>query len=230
MSIGVKNESSLHRILKHHYAGTGGTTETQVGGFFADGIRADGEVVEIQTGSFAPLRKKVREYTAAGKVRIVHPIAANKRIETYDSAGNPISGRKSPAHGTPWNLFDALVHAPELPLTRGVTIEILMVDMVERRVNDGAGSWRRKGVRLAGKDILEFKERIILAKPADYLIFVPFGSGEEFTAKTLAVRVRIKSSLAQKTLYTLTKTGVVRRVGKRGNAHVYTVGNLSINL
>jgi len=225
VNIGVKNESSLHRILKLHYAGTGGSTETPVGDFFADGIRADGEYIEIQTGNFAPLKKKVREYTAAGKVRIVHPIATNKRIETYDAAGNLLSKRKSPSHGTPWHLFDALAHAPELPLINGVTIEILMVDIAERRVKDGTGSWRRKGVRIAGKDITAFNERIVLSQATDYHFFVPFSPDEEFTAKTFTTRIGVKTRIAQKTLYTLAKMGVILRVGKQRNAYIYKLNN-----
>jgi len=225
MGIGVTNESSLHRILKLHYAGAGGTTETPVGGFFADGVRADGELIEIQTGSFAPLRRKTREFAAAGKVRIVHPIPANTLLETHDPAGKLLSRRKSPAHGTPWNLFDALVHAPEIPLIDGVTVEILMVDITQRRVNDGTGSWRRKGVRIAGKDITAFNERIVLTGTSDYRFFVPFAPDEEFTAKSLSTRAAITPPLARKTLYTLTKMNVVTRVGKQGNAFIYKIKN-----
>ena len=217
MSVGVKNESSLHRILKLHYAGSGGTTETPVGGFFADGVRADGEYIEIQTGSFGPLKKKAGEFAAKGKVRIVHPIPASKMLEICDAAGNLLSKRKSPRQCTPWNLFDALVYAPELPLNPGVIVEILMVEIVEKRVNDGTGSRRRKGVRIAGKDITAFMERIVLEKPRDYLFFTPFAPEEEFTVKMLARRAGIKTQTAQKTLYTLAKMGVVRRVGKKGN-------------
>jgi len=226
VNIGVKNESSLHRILKHHYAGTGGATERRVGTFFADGVREDGEYIEIQTGSFGPLRKKVRDFAASGRVRIVHPIPSNSLIETYGVSGDLLSKRKSPRHRTHWDLFDALASAPELPLAKGVVIEILMVDITEKRVADGTGSWRRKGVRIAGKDITAFNERVILAQPADYLIFVPFAPDEKFTVKMLASRVGIREKLAQKTLYTHAKMGVVRRTGKRGNAYEYLVENL----
>jgi hypothetical protein len=229
MPIGTENESPLHRILKYHYAGLGGTTETSVGGFFAVCFRADGELIEIQTGNFSPLKKKIKHYTAAGnKVRIVHPIPTNIIIETRDSAGNILSTRKSPAHGTPWDLFEALCFAPELTLIEGVAIEILMVDVVKRR-DEGNGNYRgtRHGACPVVKDITAFNERITLRKPADYLRFVPFAPDEEFTVKMLASRVGIRVPLSQKTLGILAKTGVVRRVGKQGNAFKYTVGNLS---
>jgi len=59
--IGTSNESSLHRTLKFQYTGPGGKTEVEAGEFVADGIRKDGEYIEVQTGSFAPLKKKSAE-------------------------------------------------------------------------------------------------------------------------------------------------------------------------
>jgi len=220
-SIGTKNESSLHRTLKFQYTGPGGTTEASVGDYVADGINSKGEYIEVQTGSFAPLKKKVKEFSSYGKVRIIHPVAIVKRIETYDEKGVMLSKRKSPKKGTEWAIFDALLYAPELPLNKNVIIELVMLDITEKRVKDGKGSWRRKGISLKDREMSAFHEKILFKKPKDYLRFIPFKKGEEFTVLSMAEKAAITADTARKALYVLTKMKVVNRIGKKGNAWVY---------
>jgi len=222
MSIGTKNESSLHRTLKYQYAGTGGKTEAAVGDFVADGINALGEYIEVQTGSFAPLIKKVKEFTSLGKVRIIHPIAVTKKIEVCDKKGRFLYRRKSPKKGSHWDIFDALLHAPELPLNKRVTIELVMLDVIEKRIKDGKGSWRRRGISVKDREMSAFREKIIFKKPKDYLRFIPFKKNEEFTVSSLAKKAEITADTARKALYVLTKMKLVKRIGKIRRAWVYT--------
>ena len=221
-SIGIRNESSLHSTLKYSCTGPGGKTEVLVGEFVADGIRNDGELIEVQTGSFAPLKKKVKKLAGKMKVRIIHPIAVIKKIEVYEKDGSFLYRRKSPIHGSLWNIFDALLYAPELPLIRKVTIEIVLTDIIEKRVKDGKGGWRRKGISIKDKKLSAWHESVLLKKPSDYLRFIPFKKNEEFTAPLLAERAGIDKDTARKALYVLTKIKVVKRIGKKGSAWLYS--------
>ena len=223
-SIGTEKESSLHRVLKFRYAGSGGKTEAPSGDFVADGIRETGEIIEVQTGSFGPLKAKIEDFAKRGKVRIIHPIAVVKYIEVFEPKASKLSllyRRKSPLKGSPWNLFDALLYAPQLPLLSGVSIEIALVSIVEKRVCDGKGSWRRKGMSIIDRDLEKWHESILLEKKADYLRFVPFKKNEEFTSSQLAEQAKIDTAIAGKALYVLTKLGVVKRIGKKGKSWVY---------
>ena len=218
MSIGTNNESSLHRDLKFRYAGQGGETEAEVGGFVADGINAEGEYIEIQTGSFGPLRKKA---LALQRLRVIHPVIIAKYIEVYNRRGRLLYRRKSPRRGSAWDLFDVLVYAPDLPLIPRLVIELALVDAAEQRVRDGKGSWRRKGVSIRDRQMLALHDRITLKKPSDYNRFVPFKKNEEFTSALLSQKAGINVDLARKTLYVLVRLGIVKKTGKRGNAFVY---------
>jgi ribosomal protein S25 len=220
-TIGTRFESSLHRDLKFRYTGQGGQTEAEVGGFVADGISAKGEFIEVQTGSFAPLKKKVQSLALLSKVRIIHPVIINKYIEVFDDDGKRKYRRKSPIRGSPWNIFDALIYAPELPLIPGLIIEIAMIDAVEIRVNDGKGSWRRKGVSIKDRTMTAFHERIILKKPTDYLRFVPIKRHEELSSRLLSEKVGIHITLARKTLYVLVKLGILEKTGKKSKLVLY---------
>jgi len=63
--------------------------------------------------------------------------------------------------GSPWSLFDALLHAPELPLNPAVAIEIVLADITEKRVRDGKGSWRRKGVSIKDRELSVLRESLL---------------------------------------------------------------------
>ncbi|MCL2067433.1 MAG: hypothetical protein FWG99_08215 [Treponema sp.] len=222
-AIGTYKESSLHRTLKFQYSGRGGRIETQAGGYIADGMNALGELIEVQTGSFAPLKAKVKEFVCFSRVRIIHPVAINKHIEVFEarSGVKPIYRRKSPVKGSVWNLFDALLFAPELPLIPGVSIEVVLVSIVEKRVRDGRGSWRRKGVSIMDRELVTWHESVVLEKKSDYLQFVPFEKNEIFTSSELVEKTGIDADLARKALYVLTKLKVVERIGKEGRRWLY---------
>jgi hypothetical protein len=220
--IGTEREWSLHQALKVRYAGVGGSVEVSRGGYVCDGVSAAGEVIEVQTGSFGPLREKAKALTKLGPVRVIHPIIVRKYIEVYDAEGAAIRKRRlSPRKGGPWDLFKALLYAPELPTLRGLSIELALVDVLERRAMDGKGSWRRKGASITGKALLQYHETMVFSSVRDYQRFIPFKTRETFTVKTLAEKAGISTDIAGKALYVLTAIKAVERIEKKGNAWVY---------
>ena len=218
--IGTEHESSLHRALKFRYS-QGGEAEIPLGEYVCDGRTDEGEIIEVQTGSFGPLKEKAPRLTLLGPVRIIHPIAVQKFIELYDTEGNLIRRRNSPQKGSPWDLFKSLLYAPALPLVSGISIELALVDVLEKRISDGQGSWRRKGISISDKVLVGWRESILLEKPRDYSRFIPFKDDETFTATELGKKAKINSRLAGKTLYVLTKMERVIRIGKKGRSWLY---------
>ncbi|GHV17880.1 hypothetical protein FACS189493_6320 [Spirochaetia bacterium] len=222
-SIGTERESSLHRALKFRYAVSEDRTEALMGNYVCDGISDTGEIIEVQTGSFGPLKRKAPELAQMGKVRIVHPIIITKYIELTDAPGNILHRRKSPRKGSLWDLFKALIYAPELPRVQNITIELVLVDLVESRVQDGRGSWRRKGVSIADKRLENYLGSVLLSALRDYYQFIPFKKGEEFTVRDLGERAKIAPALAGKALYVLNKLEIVEKLYRKGNAQVYGI-------
>lgn len=222
MSIGTKHESSLHRALKFHYTGEGKTEITR-GNYVCDGLNPTGELIEIQTGSFGPLKAKVRELVKFGRVRIVHPIITRKIIKRYDPAGTLLSRRISPRKGTIWDLFKVLIYAPDLPLLEDLVIELVLVETEEKWVRDGRGSWRRGGDSIVDRILTRYQGSVPLICPADYRRFIPFREKECFTVRELGEKVRINTVIARKSLYVLTRMELVERVEKRGRSWVYRI-------
>ena len=102
-----------------------------------------------------------------------------------------------------------------------LTIELAIVDVIEKRTDDGKGSWRRKGVSISDRFLGAWHGSVILKSPKDYYRFIPFKKNEPFTVRDLAEKAGINATLARKTIYVLTKMGLVKRTGKQGNAFIY---------
>ena len=214
-------ESSLHRSLKFQYSGSNGTTETLLGDYVCDALTSDGEIIEVQTGSFGPLKEKVKNLTKSARLRIIHPIIIQKHIELYDAAGVFVHKRKSPRKGSRWDLFKALIYAPQLPLLKNLVIELVLIDVIEKRIDDGCGSWRRKGISIEDRFLTGLHETLILKGPKDYLHFLPFKKKESFTVRMLGEKAGINTALARKTMYVFEKMGLTEKIGKQGRAFVY---------
>jgi len=220
-AIGTRNESSLHKALKFHYTGSEGSTEIAAASYICDGRTGTGELIEVQCGSFGPLKEKVKTLTQKNKLKVVHPIIALKYIEIYDVSGSLIAKRKSPRKGSAWDLFYALVYAPQLPLHKNFKIELAIIESVEKRIDDGKGSWRRGGISITDRTVGAWRGFVVLSKPSDYYQFIPFEKEKPFTVRQLAEKAGINAGLARKTLHVLTTMGLAKRTGKQKNAVIY---------
>ena len=218
-NIGILKESSLHRHLKYRYCGSG-KTEISVGDYVCDGQSDTGELIEVQIGNFGPFREKIAMLSKKGKIRIIYPIIVHRYIELYDAKGNLIRKRKSSKKGSAWDLFNDLIHAPEIALNPKSKLELVFLDIVERRKDDGKGSWRRKGVTIEDRIPIAWHESIIFKKLSDYCLFIPIKEAF-FTVKDLETKARIPRALARKCIYVLNRIGVIERSGKQGNAFIY---------
>ncbi|HEV2062363.1 MAG TPA: hypothetical protein VGR12_05880, partial [Solirubrobacteraceae bacterium] len=126
-AIGTLREGPLHAALKDLYGRAGDRAEARVGRFLIDLVRSDGELVEFQTGNFSPLAPKLDALLDEHRIRIVHPVAAERRIVRVDKHGEVVgTPRRSPARGRPLAIFDRLVSFPSLLAHPNLVVEVLM--------------------------------------------------------------------------------------------------------
>ena len=76
-------ETSLHRQLKELYADDDSQTEVQLGDFRIDAIFQD-QLVEIQHGSLAAIRDKIKKLLVSHRVMVVKPIILRKQLVKTD--------------------------------------------------------------------------------------------------------------------------------------------------
>lgn len=220
--ISTLNEKPLHAALKSWYARPDDQFEVSVDGFIVDIVRGD-LLVEIQTGSFSAMKRKLAALTASHPVRLVYPIAREKWIVRLAEDGpSQLSRRKSPKHGAFEHVFGELVSFPKLLSNPNFSLEVLLIQEEEVRRYDGKRSWRRHGWITHERRLLEVIDRRLFENPADMATLVPSDLLEPFTTSDLAAAIAKSRRLAQQMAYCLREMGVIEAVGKRGNAILYS--------
>ncbi len=216
-------ERSLHAALKELYARPGDEVEAQVDGFVVDVLRDD-EIVEVQTGSFASVRHKLRALVGGHRVRLVYPIPLEKWIVRVDADGCPTGRRRSPRRGAPQDVFDELVSFPELICEPNFCLELLGIREEEIRMPVPADArrrrWRRDWQR-ADRRLLEVVGSMIVSSPADLLALLPAAVPDPFTASELAAAIDRPLRLGQRMAYCLLKVGALEAIGRRGRSVEY---------
>jgi hypothetical protein len=221
LTISTFNEKPLHAALKEWYTRPGDQLEVPVGGFIADIVRGD-LLIEIQTASFASIKRKLLELTTHHPVRLVYPIARQKWIVKLAEDGHSqFSRRKSPKRGMVEDVFAELVSFPTLLASSNFSLEVLLIQEEEVRRHDPVRRWRRKGWVTHERRLLEVLERRRFETPADLANLLPPTLPEPFTTSDLAASLPRPRRLAQRMAYCLREMQVIDPVGKQGNAILY---------
>lgn len=218
-------ETSLHNELKNWYAQPGDQMEVPVEGYIIDLVRGD-KLIEIQTRSFSSLRLKLDALLLSYPVQLVHPIAFEKwiiRKGTHKELQD--KRRKSPKRGRVEQVFKELVYIPHLLTNPNFTLEILLTREEEIWVDDGTGSWRRKGWRIVERNLLEVADRKLLSSPTDYRSLLGEDLPSPFTTSDLAESINIKRRLAQQMAYCLRSAGFIHMTGIQSRNYLYEISS-----
>jgi hypothetical protein len=188
-----------------------------------DLVRADGELVEVQTGGFGPLGPKLDALLDAHRIRIVHPVPAERRILRVDEDGEVVRERRSPRMPGAIAVFDKLVAFPSLLAHPHLTVEVVLCREDHVRATEPAVLRRRRrdpGVRR----LVEVLDTVELRSPADALALVPEAlHAEPFSTRELQRSLRCGLVLAQRVAYCLRALELLEPAGKRGNAPLHRV-------
>jgi hypothetical protein len=218
--IGVLREGPLHAAVKQALARPGDRLEVPVGRFVIDLVRVDGELVEVQTGGFGGLTAKLDALLDAHRVRIVHPVAAERRIVRVDADGEVLSARRSPRRATVVELFDKLVTFPSLLAHPNLTLEVLLGR--EDHIRGPEPVRVRRRTRDPGeRRLVEVIDRIEMRTPADVLAALPALPQEPFSTRELGALLRCPTVLAQRTVYCLRLMELIEPAGKRSRTPLH---------
>ena len=222
------NEHSLHSAIKHWYSLPNDEIEVNIGGFVVDIVRGN-LLIEIQTKNFSAIKKKLKKMARGYSVRLVYPIAKQKWIVRVTPLGEILSRRKSPKKGRLIDLFIELVHLPDMIRDKNFSLEVLMIEEEEVRCNDGRGSWRRRGVSIRDRKLIDVIESVLFRDERDFLRFLPRELFESFTNKDLSRSIDVSINLERKITYCLRKMGVIAEDGKRGRERLFHIRPLEEN-
>lgn len=214
--VGVMGEKGVHAVLKRHYQPDVSAQEIRVGRFVADAVTGDGRLFEIQTGAFAPLRRKLACFLDQYEVTVAHPAYASRWVRTIDPETGELSARRRcGAPETVWKLFYALPAIREYLDRVNLHFRVPVLEVRELRVKGDRRRSRRDRVPTALLGEWRFSH------PSDFLSLLPPDLPEPFTSSELAAALGASPGDARMYLYLLHQLGLLDRAGRRGHSYLY---------
>ncbi len=217
-------ETSLHRVLKHHYADDRNCLEVPLGEYRIDALAGDW-LVEIQHGTLAAIRDKVAALLKSHQVLIVKPLLKSKQlIKRKKKDGRVIGRRKSPRRANWLDIFDELLYFTRVFPHPRLAIEFVMVDIEEWRY-PGHGRrrrWSKKDFVIEDQKLVEIHDATRLQRLED--LWSPLGDLQlprPFHTGHLAEQLGVCRNTAQRIAYVMRETAAIKQVGKQGNAILY---------
>lgn len=206
--IGTLNEGSLHAALKRIYSQPGDELEVPLDGFVID-IRRDDLLIEIQTGSFAAMGRKLDRVLGEYRVKLVYPVAVQTWLAKPD-----VKERRSPIKGSVYSLFDELVSLPTLLDNPNLTLDVVLVTVTKHQVHDPTARRGRGGFRTTDRVLREIIEIERFESVDDLCRLVPDALPDEFTTADLASSAGVSRATAQKMAYCFRPMGVFVETGR----------------
>ena len=221
-TIGLLNEQPLHAALKYWYTRPGDVLEAALDGYIVDLLRGD-HIIEIQTGGFAAIRRKMRALSQRYRVTLVYPVAYERWILKLPTTtcGQPVR-RKAPRRQRMDQLFQELVSFPDLLRCPNFSIEVACIQAEEVQRYDRRRGRRRRGWVIVERRLLGVLERHVIATPSDLWSLISWALPEPFQTLHLARVLNRPRWFAQKVAYCLRESGASTAIGKVGNALVYS--------
>ena len=221
--IGTLGERTLHAVLKNYFEPFPENHEIKIGGFIADIVGEHG-IIEIQTRQFYSLRKKLNAFLEAAVVTVVYPITSTKWLIWADTeTGEITKKRKSPKKGTKYDVFFELYQIKQLVTHPNFRLCIVLTDMEEYRKLNGYSADKKKGSSRYERIPIGIVDEIFINDVLDYKKLIPEGLPKNFTVKDYKKESRITTRCAQYACNVLCTVGVIKHIGKNGNAYIYTI-------
>jgi hypothetical protein len=217
--IGTLNEGQLHAQLKNWYRRPSDLLEQPVDGYVIDIVRGD-VLIEIQTGGFAALRRKLDRLLDKHRVRLVAPVPLTRQIIRLSSSGEVLSARRSPRRGCPQDVFARLVSLPDLLAHPHFELELLLSHEQEHRRHQPGRAFRRHGWAITGRALISVERTLPLKTPEDAAALLP-PLPELFDTTELAAAQPCSRRLAQQMTYCLRGMGALETHGRRGRFRLY---------
>lgn len=226
-SIGTYKEKTLHAVLKDYYAPSKDMQEISVDGYVAD-IYTGFEIMEIQTGSFAPMRRKLQCFLRNHPVTIIYPIPRIKYLSWIDEeTGECSKPRKSTVKGSVYRAFYELYKIKPFLADPNLHFCFPYLEIREYRLLNGWSRDKKKGSCRYDRIPAALLGEIRFHDKEDYLQIVPDDLSEPFTAKEFGKAVKERKETAAMVLHILHELNLVDRCGKSGHSYLYKVNRTS---
>ena len=209
--IGTLNEGDLHSSLKNHFSLPNDKFEFPIESYVIDIYRSTNEgvlLIEIQTSSFASMRKKLTNLLDDYRIRVVFPIA-----EEIVLVKPGHKERKSPKKETMYSIFQELVSIPDLLTHENLSFDLVEVSVKKIKEYDPQIRRRRGGFRTVETVLSSIHGIRHFAEISDFMQLIPTGLPPVFTTADISKKAGITRTEAQQMAYCFRHAGIFLQVG-----------------
>lgn len=227
--INTMGEKRLHQVLKRYYESDETRHEQPVGRFIADVLR-DEEIIEVQTGSFFPLKAKIAYYLhqTSYRITIVHPILQKKWVSWIDPEKGSVSKRRcSPKKGRLIEETRELVYLLDCLPTDRLRFIFPVIEAEDYRLLNGWSRDRKRGSTRYTRIPLALLGEETLAVRADYAALLPSDLPDPFTAHDFASAANLASRPSYAVIKVLCAVGAAESGEKMGRCQTWQRGKCS---
>lgn len=184
-------------------------------GFVID-IRRPELLIEIQTGSFGAMGKKLDHLLEEHKILLVYPIA----VESYLNRENA-KARRSPKRGSIYDLFAELVSIPTLLDNPNLTLDVVLVSVDKMQKHDPKARRGRGGWRTTDRVLREILERHRFQTATELLQLLPTHLPPVFTTADMSEAGTFDRDTARRIAYCFRALGFFEEVGRTKAGYNY---------
>ena len=194
-----------------------------MGDYVVDVVRGD-TLIEIQTKGFWGIRKKLTELLKDRPVRLVYPLPLEKVLVVYDrNKQNVLYRRKSPKQGMLLDVAGEIMYILPVLKDPRFTLEVLLTKEEEIRIHDGRGSWRRRGISIHDRSLVDIIDTREFVSIDDYRSLLPEGLPSRFTNRELSEIMGVPRSRVSRLTYCFKHLEILKVCGKEGRAQVFSL-------
>ena len=225
-SIGLLREKILHRALKEYYISLypEAIPEEKVGSYSADlFLPGKNTIIEIQTGSFYPLKKKIAYYLDNTDCNIIvaHPMPAVKYLFWIDERDGSVSSpRKSPKKATARDALKEIFWLGERIGDPRLSFDLILMELEEYRFLCGYSADRKRGSERYEYVPIRLLERLCLCGKDDIRALFP-QLPERFCQKDISRAFRQKGRAVSHLARLAVLCGLSEEDGKEGRTIYY---------
>lgn len=193
----------------------GDELEFELDGFVID-IRRGDLLIEVQTGSFGAMGRKLDRLLGHYQIQLVHPVP----IATYlhKPKAKP---RRSPIKGTIYSVLDELVSIPTLLDHPNLTLDVVLVTVDKFQIHDPKARRGRGGWRTTDKKLRSVESTHRFASTDDLVALMPSGLPDRFTTADMAAGRELGRDAAQKLAYCLRALDRIEVIDRTKAGYVY---------
>lgn len=221
--IGLLGEKWQHQIIKRYLSEDPADHEVRFADTrFVSDVRVGDRIFEVQTGSFAPMKRKLERYFAdpAVHITVVHPFPAVRYLSWINAKTGEIAPRRRVAgKRAPIRLLPELY--PLIPLlsyfTQGrLSFRLLLLEVQDFKLLDGRTESRKVGASRIERIPTGLLQELELCTPADLAALLPDDLPEPATVAELSRATGLRGLDAYSAVRVLLAVGVLADAGKKG--------------